>query len=80
MTQMSKLGLGRRYAFREARFTARPTTEACLSTVISPGVMGPEYFREVKQLLNSGGPQNPAAMAETMKRHGMIPAPPSSRT
>jgi hypothetical protein len=35
--------------------------------------MGPEYFREVRQLLTSGGPPNPAAMVETMKRHGMIP-------
>ena len=47
-------------------------------TVISPAVMGPEYFREVKRLLSAGGPPNPAAMAETMRRHGMIPVPPSS--
>ena len=45
-------------------------------TVISPGVMGPEYFREVRQLLSAGGPPNPVAMAETMRRHGMIPAVP----
>ena len=42
-------------------------------TVISPGVMGPEYFREVRQLLSAGRPPNPSAMAETMRRHGMIP-------
>ena len=47
-------------------------------TVISPGVMGPEYFREVRQLLSAGGPPNPAAVAETMRRHGMIPVVPSS--
>jgi quercetin dioxygenase-like cupin family protein len=45
-------------------------------TVISPGVMGPEYFREVRQLLSAGGPPNPAVMAETMRRHGMIPVAP----
>lgn len=45
-------------------------------TVISPGVMGPEYFREVTKLLSAGGPPNPAAMAETMRRHGMIPVAP----
>lgn len=48
-------------------------------TVISPGVMGPEYFREVKQLLSAGGPQNPAAMADVMRRHGMIPVVPSPK-
>jgi hypothetical protein len=42
-------------------------------TVICPGVMGPEYFREVRQLLSSGAPPNPAAMAETMRCHGMTP-------
>jgi quercetin dioxygenase-like cupin family protein len=49
-------------------------------TVISPAVMGPEYFREVRQLLSAGGPPNPAAMAEAMKRHGMIPVLPPSTT
>ena len=49
-------------------------------TVISPAVMGPEYFREVWQLLSAGGPLNPAAMAETMRRHGMIPVTPPSTT
>src|SRR5579884_712335 len=32
-------------------------------TVISPPVMGPEYFREVRQLLSAGGAPNPAAIA-----------------
>jgi quercetin dioxygenase-like cupin family protein len=45
-------------------------------TVISPGVMGPEYFREVRQILSAGGPPNPAAMAEAMSRHGMVPVLP----
>ena len=35
-------------------------------TVVGPGVMGPEYFREVMQLLSAGGPPNPAAIAATM--------------
>lgn len=46
-------------------------------TVISPGVMGPEYFREVRDLLSAGGPPSPTAMAEVMRRHGMIPVAPS---
>jgi hypothetical protein len=48
-------------------------------TVISPGVMGPEYFREVRQLLSGGGPPNPAVMAETMRRDGMIPVIPAPK-
>ncbi|HLH30987.1 MAG TPA: cupin domain-containing protein [Terriglobia bacterium] len=49
-------------------------------TVISPGVMGPEYFREVKQLLSAGAPPNPAAMVETMRHLGMIPVVPPRTT
>lgn len=45
-------------------------------TVVSPGLMGPEYFREVSQLLSAGGPPNPTAMNEIMRRHGMIPVAP----
>src|SRR5215831_6232582 len=58
------------------RWANNGTVPAKQLTVISPGVMRPEYFREVKQLL-SGGPPNPAAMAETMRRHGMIPVVPA---
>ena len=54
--------------------THTPGRVLCLQT---PGVMGPEYFREVRQLL-SAGPPNPVAMAETMRRHGMIPVMPAS--
>ena len=49
-------------------------------TVISPAIMGPEYFREVRQLLSAGGPPNPAAMTETMRRHGMVPVVPPTTT
>ena len=55
------------------RWENNGTVPAKQLTVISPGVMGPEYFREVRQLLSAGGPPNPAAIAETMRRHGMIP-------
>ena len=62
------------------RWANNGTVPARQLTVISPAVMGPEYFREVRQLLSAGGPPNPAAMVETMKRHGMIPVLPSSTT
>lgn len=48
-------------------------------TVISPGIMGPEYFREVKELLSAGGPPDPAAIVKTMRRHGMIAVAPAPR-
>ena len=43
--------------------------------ILTPGVLGPGYFREMAALLASGAP-DPARMKETMLRHGLVPAPP----
>lgn len=51
--------------------TAEPAT--CLCT-LSPGVLGPAYFREMAALLVGSAP-DPAKMKETMLRYGLIPAP-----
>jgi quercetin dioxygenase-like cupin family protein len=50
---------------------AEPAT--CLS-VLTPGVLGPEYFRELADLVASG-PPDPAKLRATMDRHGLVPAP-----
>lgn len=42
--------------------------------VLTPGILGAEYFREVRELLAGGGPPDPAKMAEVMMRHGLVPA------
>ena len=44
----------------------------CLS-VLTPGVLGPSYFREVAGLLAAGTP-DPSRVKETMLRHGLVPA------
>jgi len=54
----------------------RNTSEApatCLC-VLSPGVLGPAYFRDMAALLAGGAP-DPAKMRETMLRYGLIPVP-----
>jgi quercetin dioxygenase-like cupin family protein len=45
----------------------------CLS-ILSPGVLGPAYFREMAALLAQGVPE-PARLRETMLRHGLVPVP-----
>ena len=47
----------------------------CLS-ILSPGVLGPAYFREMAELLSGGAPDL-ARMKETMLRYGLVPAPPA---
>ena len=50
--------------------------------VISPPVMGPEYFRDAARAIGAaaGGPPDPVKMAEIFRRHGMtVAAPPSAK-
>ena len=42
--------------------------------VITPGLLGPEFFREVADVLNAGGPPNLEQIAAIMRRHGLRPA------
>ena len=55
--------------------TGEPAT--CLCT-LNPGVLGPQYFKDIGKLLAAGAPPDPAKMKETMLRYGLIPAPPPS--
>lgn len=45
--------------------------------VLTPGVLGAQYFREVRELLAPGGPPDPAKMVQIMMRHGLVPAKPA---
>jgi quercetin dioxygenase-like cupin family protein len=44
--------------------------------IVTPGILGPDYFREVAAILNAaaGGPPDLAAIAAVMRRHGLTPA------
>jgi quercetin dioxygenase-like cupin family protein len=42
--------------------------------ILTPGVLGPGYFREIAGLLGAGAP-DPAKLKETMLRYGLVPAP-----
>ena len=48
-----------------------PQPVACLC-ILTPGVLTPAYFREMAALAESGK-ADPAAMKETMLRHGLVP-------
>jgi quercetin dioxygenase-like cupin family protein len=44
--------------------------------IVTPGILGPDFFREVAAILDAavGGPPDLAAIAEVMRRHGLTPA------
>lgn len=52
--------------------TTAPATCLC---ILTPGALGPGYFREMAALLADGTPPDPAKMKETMLRYGLVPAP-----
>jgi uncharacterized cupin superfamily protein len=48
---------------------------AKILSVLTPASIGPAFFREAAAIVNAGGPPDPVKMTETLKRHGLIPAP-----
>jgi quercetin dioxygenase-like cupin family protein len=56
-------------------FGNQRTEPAKALCVITPGVLGPLYFREAGAVINAaaGGPPDRAKLAEIMRRHGLTP-------
>lgn len=50
--------------------------DATALAIITPGILGADYFREVKAVVDAaaGGPPDFAALGEVMQRHGLTPA------
>ena len=61
-------------------FDNHGTQDAKFLAISSPGVMTPDYFREIHEVLAAtrSGPPDMAKVAEVMRRHGLTPAPPAS--
>jgi len=59
------------------RFDNTADADATMLAVVTPGILGPSYFKDVADVIKAAGgsPPNPAAMAEVMRRHGLTPAP-----
>ncbi|MDX6425797.1 MAG: hypothetical protein QOD52_1202 [Gaiellaceae bacterium] len=51
--------------------------DACALGIVTPGVLGPDYFREVGAVVQAaaGGPPDLAEVGAVMRRHGLTPAP-----
>jgi len=52
-------------------------TEAELATqlaIVTPGLLGPAYFRDLAAVINVDGPPDFAAALDVMRHHGLTPA------
>jgi quercetin dioxygenase-like cupin family protein len=61
------------------KFENEGDAQATNLAVVSPGVLGPQYFRDLAAVVEeaAGGPPDPARIVEVMLRHGLTPAPPA---
>jgi quercetin dioxygenase-like cupin family protein len=78
-----ELGPGEAMCIRRGQvhaFENRGDADVRFLAVATPGVFGPDYFREIGEAIAAaaGGPPDPAALGEVMRRHGLTPAPPPS--
>jgi quercetin dioxygenase-like cupin family protein len=60
------------------RFDNLGSAHATGLCVITPGAIGPQYFRDMLAIIQAaaGGPPDRVKMGEVMRRHGLTPAPP----
>src|SRR4051794_16442118 len=60
-------------------FENRSGEDAKFLALTTPGLLGPDYFKQVAAVLDAaaGGPPDLAAIGEVMRRHGLTPAAPS---
>ena len=51
-------------------------SDAKALALVTPGLLGPAYFREAAEIVEraAGGPPDLAALAAVMRRHGLTPA------
>jgi quercetin dioxygenase-like cupin family protein len=56
-------------------FDNHGTEDSTVLCAITPGILGPDYFREVGAILAAGGPPDLARIGDVMGRHGLTPAP-----
>ncbi len=58
------------------QFANRGDADAKALAIATPGVIGPDFFREAGAILDAaaGGPPDVAALGAVMRRHGLTPA------
>lgn len=59
------------------RFDNAHTVAAKALAIVSPGILGPDYFREVAAVVKAAADAapDPAAIGTVMRRHGLTPVP-----
>jgi hypothetical protein len=57
-------------------FTNDKQADAKALAVVTPGLIGPEFFEETATIVNAGGPPNVEKLKAVMAKYGLVPAMP----
>jgi quercetin dioxygenase-like cupin family protein len=59
------------------RFENTHEVDATALAIVTPGILGPEYFHDLAAIVDAaiGGPPDLGAIASVMRSHGLTPAP-----
>jgi len=55
---------------------SNPHAEAARALIVLTPDIGAQYFRDVADVVNAGGPPDRAKLLGVMSRYGLVPAPP----
>ena len=76
-----RIGPGESVCIRRGQvhqFTNPGSVDAKFLSVATPGVFGPDYFTDIRDVITAaaGGPPDMGALLDVMRRHGLTPALP----
>ena len=57
-------------------FTNLKQVDAKALAIVTPALIGPDYFKEMAALVSAGGPPNVEMMKAVMTKHGLVPVMP----
>ena len=52
-------------------------TDAKALAIVTPALIGPDYFKEMAAIVNAGGPPDVQKLEAVMLRHGLVPVLPT---
>ena len=53
-------------------------TDAKALAIITPALLGPDFFKEAAAVVNTGGPPDVEKLKAVMAKHGLVPAMPAA--
>ena len=53
-------------------------TDAKALAIVTPALIGPDYFKETAAIVNAGGPPDVEKLRAVMVKHGLVPALPQA--